>query len=134
MSEDPSSYVRVEQADGITIVRVDDPRVLSDARDTLYDLAARLAEGAEPRGVVLDLANVHVVQSIMMGVLVTFQKKVREAGGSLKLCAVDPYVQNAFKLARLDQMLEICETEREAVDALRGQGRSPWLAKLFGSK
>lgn len=134
MPADRPSYARIEERDGATIIWIVDPKLLTDAKEEFYALADRVGRAPEPRAVVLNLARVHVFQSMMLGVLINFQKRVREAGGTLKLCELDPQVRKTFALTRLDTMVDICDTESDALKAAQGKGGASWFSKMFGSK
>lgn len=63
---------------------------------------------------VLDLEQVHVVDSSGLGTIVTAFKAARKQGGSLVLLNVHPEIQSIIRLTRLDKVLAICSDENEA--------------------
>jgi anti-anti-sigma factor len=69
--------------------------------------ANRLAEDP-PRGdVVLDFAGVQFVGSEELGALVALNRKVRGAGGKLRLVNVEPPISGVFAVTRLDTILDV---------------------------
>jgi len=134
MSQDQGLYSRSVPADGITTITVSDPSLLSDEKEALYGLIRRPDGATGPGQVVLNLAGISAFKSVMLGVLINFQKKLRELGGSLKLCGLDPHVADMFRLIHLDQMFEIHATEREAVEAFQNKDRPGLISRLFGAK
>jgi anti-sigma B factor antagonist len=134
MSQDPPFYSLSEHADGITTITVSDPSLLSDEKEALYGLLDRPDGAAGPGQVVLNLEGIRAFKSVMLGVLINFQKKLRELGGSLKLCGLDPHVTDMFRLIHLDEMFEIHATEREAVEAFQNKDRPGLMSRFFGAK
>ena len=69
--------------------------------------ANRLAENP-PRGdVVLDFAGVQFVGSEELGALVALNRKVRGAGGRLRLVNVEPPISGVFAITRLDTIIDV---------------------------
>jgi anti-sigma B factor antagonist len=132
MLPDASQYYEWEGTGGPTVIRVLDPLLLAEQKDLFYGLVDRLANAPEPRQVALNLANLHVIRSTMIGVLINFQRKLKDAGGSVKLCCIDPDVLNVFNLTRMDQIFDIRKSERDAIDAFQGRSRGGWISRIFG--
>ena len=68
--------------------------------------------------VVLDMGNVHLVNSGFMSVLIDFNRTARDAGGRLVLCNVGQEVQKLINMLHLTKLLTICESLDEAIAAL----------------
>jgi anti-anti-sigma factor len=113
MDEEPlaSHYFRVEHQDGVAVVIFDD--ISPDAREPIYGLA----ENQGLTRIVIDLSDILALSSYALGILANFQNKVRAAGGSLKLCGVNPNLAQLFRLTKFDQIFEIYGTREEALNA-----------------
>jgi anti-anti-sigma factor len=137
MVGDASEFFRLEQTDGVLVVTALGAEISPEARDPLYAIGERLADAAEPRRMVLSLAGVKTLNSATIGVLINFQKRVRDAGGSLKICRLDPYVRNIFRLTKMDLLFDLHDTEQDAIAAFRVKARGPspsWVSRFFGGK
>jgi anti-sigma B factor antagonist len=55
--------------------------------------------------------------SIMLGKLITLDKKVKARGGKLKLCRLRPEFYSVFAIAKLDKVFDIKADEDETVDS-----------------
>jgi len=78
--------------------------------------AALLAECAKhPPALIIDLGDVHYMDSSGVGVLVQVYQKMKAAGGKLRLVRVRDRVRGIIEITRLDQYFEIFESEEEAV-------------------
>lgn len=120
MSQDASGHFLISRAEGVTVITIVDSQLVLANRDRLYDLANKLVDAPQPRWVVLNMSRVTAFQSLALGILIHFQKRVRENGGSLKLCCLDPLIVEALRLSRVHAAFEISRTEREAIDGFLG--------------
>jgi anti-anti-sigma factor len=77
----------------------------------------RLAESPGHRRFVLHLGQVHCLSSAMLGKLIAFDRKVKQAGGELTLCSLASDLSATFDRMRLDRVFRICPTEQEALGA-----------------
>ena len=139
MSEADSPYALRERPDGITVVTLFDDQVLSEGRGHIYTVLDRLgpSAGKAKKRIVLSLINVKAINSAAIGVLINFQKRVKDAHGSLRLCDIDPYIHNVLSLTKVDQVLRLYPTENEAVASFGqaperpGPGGPSWLSRIF---
>jgi anti-anti-sigma factor len=69
--------------------------------------ANRLAAGLPAGEIELDFAGVQFVGSEELGALVTLNRKVRGAGGKLRLVNVEPPISGVFAITRLDTILDV---------------------------
>jgi anti-anti-sigma factor len=67
-----------------------------------------------PRLVVLDLAQLEFVSSVAFCALIVFRQDIVRAGGSIRITAMQPLVEEAFTVLRLHSLFEVCETVEEA--------------------
>lgn len=133
MTRDLAQYVEMSDSEGTTIIRVVDPQVLSDDNEALYSLADGTAGRMLSSQVVLSLEHVRSLKSVMLATLINFQKKIKEKGGSLKICSIDPDVLRLFELTHMDQLLDLRKDEKEALESFRSPSAG-WLSRLFGSR
>jgi anti-anti-sigma factor len=90
------------------------------------ELTATIREH-KPRLCVLDLKRVTVISSLGVGVVVSLLKRVREQGGELVLCGLNPMVEEVFHLCQLiatDDNLGGLKSRRTLEEALAAHGPS----------
>ena len=88
---------------------------------TVPTISAQLASAiATSPTIVLDLADVHFVDSSALGILVQYMKRCRTQGGELYLCALCKSVQIVFELTRMNQSFTIVADTNAAYQALAG--------------
>jgi anti-sigma B factor antagonist len=69
--------------------------------------------------IIVDLSEVPYLDSAALGVLVDAVRRVREFNGAIYLLAPTPFVRRAFDITRLIKIFRVCETEEEALTAIR---------------
>ncbi len=87
----------------------------ADVTREFQRLVADLADSGENE-LVVDLANVRVVESIFLGALVATAHMLRASGGDLRLCSVGRDVRTIMQLSGIDKVIEISDS---VADALR---------------
>lgn len=65
----------------------------------------------------LSFLNVDYFSSALLGTLIILSKKVAENGGTFKLCSINPSIYQMFVLTKLDQIFEIYEDEKKALQS-----------------
>lgn len=80
------------------------------------DLMAQVDKG-EHR-IVLDLARLDYISSAGLRVVLLLAKKLKQSGGALILCDIQPNVREVFEISGFLSILKVCATRAEAVAAL----------------
>jgi anti-sigma B factor antagonist len=89
-----------------------DPVVLERVGQAVY----RLVDVEDRRLIVLDFEQVEYLSSQAIGIVLTMNKKLSELKHtSLVLCGVGPKLMELIKITRLDKVLKIKPSQREAV-------------------
>lgn len=96
-----------------TVVEVDGQLIVGNRQDLKDKVLARLEEGA--RNFVIDFARTGYIDSSGLGVLVSVSKKIREAGGELRLASLSEDLQTLFELTKLDTLFQIRDDLEEAL-------------------
>lgn len=89
-----------------------DAVVLEEIAQELY----RLVDEEDRRKIVLDFERVEYLSSQAIGIVMTMHKKLSGLKNSkLVLCSIGPKLAELLKITRLDRVLTIKPTQREAV-------------------
>jgi anti-sigma B factor antagonist len=112
-----STHFTVQPFDKFSVVEfrtasLMDPIILESIGQELY----RLVDAEDRRRLVLDFEKVEYLSSQAIGIILTLNKKL----GSLKhsklvLCGVGPKLLELLRITRLDKILTVKPTQREAV-------------------
>ena len=101
---------------GVLVVSVDGQLVVAN-RQELKQMVLKALEEGESRFVV-DFSGTGYIDSSGLGVLVSVSKKIREAGGELRLCGLNEDLRMLFELTKLDTLFTINESRTEAIGSL----------------
>jgi anti-anti-sigma factor len=81
----------------------------------------------DPRGysrtIVLNLQAAEYIDSSGIAWLLAWERRTRQAGGALALCALPPQVSEVLRICRMDQVLTIWPDEAAARAAVAGRGK-----------
>jgi anti-sigma B factor antagonist len=98
---------------GVTVVTVEGQLVVGN-RQELKDLVADALDKGERR-ILIDFSQTGYIDSSGLGALVSISKRVREAGGELRLSGLNEDLRSLFELTKLDTLFAIAETPQQAL-------------------
>jgi anti-sigma B factor antagonist len=107
----------VQQVENYTVIEFKnaslmDPVELENIGQSLY----RLVDAEDKRRIVMDFEKVQYLSSQAIGIVLTMNKKLGALKNSkLVLCSVGPKLAELIRITRLDKILTIKPTQREAV-------------------
>ena len=105
---------RVSRDDGgATVVRVDGQLIVGN-RQELKDLIGSALEAGD-RKFLIDFAGAGYIDSSGLGALVGLSRRVREAGGELRLSGLNEDLRSLFELTKLDTLFAIADTPEQAL-------------------
>ena len=115
------SLVQTEEVDGIVEAKLLCARILDEPTIKVIgeQLQALVVDRSSPQ-MILDFSEVKHLSSSALGMLITLNNRIREAGGALCLAAIDGPILDVFRITKLDRLLDIFETTADARNAARG--------------
>jgi anti-sigma B factor antagonist len=120
VAKEKTPRLRVAAIGGATVVELTDRRILdevsiSEIGEQLFSMVVR---AAAPK-FVLDFSGVAHMSSSALGMLITLHKRVREKGGELRLCGIQPAIMEVFVITRLNEIFSIASTKEQALETLQ---------------
>ncbi|MBN2023704.1 MAG: STAS domain-containing protein [Pirellulales bacterium] len=110
--------LEVNEVGDVTVVRFRDQKILDDLNiQELGRELARLVEVENRARLLLNFASVEFLSSAALGKLITLDKKVKAAGGTLRLCCIQPEIFEVFVITKLNRVFDIKENEADALAA-----------------
>ena len=115
-----STHFTVQPVEKFTVVEFKtpslmDPQILEEIGQELY----RLVDEEDRRRVVLDFEKVQYLSSQAIGIVLNLNKKLAALKNSkFVLCGVGPKLLELLKITRLDRILTVKPTQKEAVKVL----------------
>ncbi len=110
-----SFTVRKNDEKGVVVIGVDGQLIVGN-RHELKQKVVDAMESGEAQ-FVIDFAVTGYIDSSGLGALVSLSKKIREAGGDLRLSGLNDDLRTLFELTKLDTLFTICESVEEAIAA-----------------
>jgi len=107
----------IEEVNGVTIARFTDKKILDESNiQIIGNQLFSLVDDDHLQKIVLDFTNVEYLSSAALGKLITMDKKVKAAGGKLRLCSIRSDIKEVFKITRLDKLFQIADDRDKAIE------------------
>ena len=106
-------FSQTKDSSGVLVVQVDGQLIVGN-RHELKDLIQAGLEKGERR-LLIDFSRTGYIDSSGLGALVSISKRVREAGGDLRLSGLNDDLRSLFELTKLDTLFAITETPEQAL-------------------
>jgi anti-sigma B factor antagonist len=106
-----SEHFRVEEIDGVSVVSLAGPQILSEAGGDLNSLA----ESGGHEGLLLDFRDVQFLSSKALAMLISLRRKVDAAGGRLRLCGLSPDLLELLRLTQADDLFEVFDARQDGI-------------------
>ncbi len=107
----------LEEVSDVTIARFTDKKILDESNiQIIGNQLFNLVDDDHRQKIILDFTNVEYLSSAALGKLITMEKKVKAAGGKLRLCAIRPDIKEVFKITRLDKLFQIVDDREKALE------------------
>jgi anti-sigma B factor antagonist len=105
----------LERMDDIAIVTVDGQLVVTNRQEFKQAILDAVEQGA--RLVVVDFSTSGYIDSSGLGALVSLSRRLRDAGGDLRLVGLNEDLRTLFELTRLDALFPLYATRADALAA-----------------
>jgi anti-sigma B factor antagonist len=102
-----------EKIDEIIIIHMKGKLTISNAEDLLSELDSLINQ--KENKFVLDMSEIDFVDSIGLGAIVRFWKKLLKIDGQVKLSNLKPKITTMFQLTRIDNILQIYNSYKDAI-------------------
>lgn len=110
--------IDVTKSGDISVVTFRDRKILDET--AIQELGAELfglVELDNRKAILLDFAGVEFLSSAALGKLITFDRKVKNSKGRLKMCGVAPGILEVFQVTKLNKVFDIRPDAAEALAA-----------------
>jgi len=107
----------VQQVENFTVVEFRQPSLMDPVElESIGQSLYKLVDEQDQRKIILDFEKVTYLSSQAIGIVLTMNKKLASLPHSkLVLCGVGPKLMELIKITRLDRILTIKPSQREAV-------------------
>lgn len=116
-------HILPTQVGDVTCVSLVKHRLAEDELVQMADeVLGLIAGGCRKMVFSLGPGALECLYSVFLSKLVTFQRVMREHGGTLKLCDVTPEVREVFQACRLDDLFDFAPDQPAALAAFAQDG------------
>ena len=107
----------VQQIEKFTVIEFKSPSLMDPLElEQIGQQLYRLVDEEDRRKIILDFEKVQYLSSQAIGIVLTMNKKLGSLKNSkLVLCGVGPRLMELLKITRLDRLLTVKPTQREAL-------------------
>src|SRR3954467_3493299 len=118
--QQPEVPFTVSQVEKFTVVEFKNPSLMDPLElEAIGQQLYKLVDEQDKRKIVLDFEKVQYLSSQAIGIVLTMNKKLGGLSNSkLVLCGVGPRLLELLKITRLDRLLTIKPTQREATKVI----------------
>jgi anti-sigma B factor antagonist len=106
------------ETDGITIVALEGSVLGGPDATALNDTLHKLVEKKKKK-IVLNLAEVHTMNSSGLTMLIGAMTTVRNAGGNLKIAAASKKIESLLVITKLSTVFELHPTVKKAISSFQ---------------
>ena len=107
------SFSQTKDASGVAVLQVEGQLIVGNRQELKELVQAALDQGE--RRLLIDFSRTGYIDSSGFGALVSISKKIREAGGELRLSGLNEDLRSLFELTKLDTLFAIAETPQQAL-------------------
>jgi anti-sigma B factor antagonist len=107
------SFSQTKDASGVAVLQVEGQLIVGNRQELKELVQAALDQGE--RRLPIDFSRTGYIDSSGLGALVSISKKIREAGGELRLSGLNEDLRSLFELTKLDTLFAIAETPQQAL-------------------
>jgi anti-sigma B factor antagonist len=107
------SFSQTKDTSGVAVLQVEGQLIVGNRQELKELVQAALDQGE--RRLLIDFSRTGYIDSSGLGALVSISKKIREAGGELRLSGLNEDLRSLFELTKLDTLFAIAETPQQAL-------------------
>ena len=106
-------FSQTKDRSGVAVLQVEGQLIVGN-RQELKDLVQSALDRGERR-ILIDFSRTGYIDSSGLGALVSISKRIREAGGELRLSGLNDDLRSLFELTKLDTLFNIADTREAAL-------------------
>ena len=107
------AFTQTKDQSGVAVLQVEGQLIVGN-RQELKDLVQAALDRGERR-LLIDFSRTGYIDSSGLGALVSISKRIREAGGELRLSGLNEDLRSLFELTKLDTLFSIADTSQQAL-------------------
>ncbi len=107
------------EQDGAAIATLNAESVSLAELETIASMLREHVASRRPQRLIIDLSRVRFLSSMMLGLLVDTWRRLREYGGRMRICGLQPHLMRVFRVTHLDRIFEFSPDCAQALEWFR---------------
>ena len=103
----------------VTIISLDAAAISTSGIDPIAQALREIIDQQHPKKVAIDFSRVRFLSSMMLGLLVDTWRRMKEYGGRIQICGIDPQLMRVFRITHLDKIFEFSGDLDSALEAMK---------------
>jgi anti-sigma B factor antagonist len=116
------TLVEFSVQDEILIASLDTATISISGIDSISQALREVITQQRPQNLIIDFTRVRFLSSLMLGLLVDIWRRMKEYGGRVRICGIDPQLTRVFRITHLDRIFEFSADPAGAVEAMKSNG------------
>ena len=119
------STLLTRNEEDVLLVYFQDTGIIDESRiqSLGQDLINLINNGSQDK-ILLNLENVSLMSSAMIGKLILFGKKCKSSNVDLRICGINQNIKEVFDLMKLEKIFKVSDDEAQAITAF---GKKGWF-------
>ncbi len=116
--------VKSKMVDDVLLVGFGQSKLLDESviQEVGDQLTQMITEAADSKKILLTFHGVQFMSSAMLGKLVIFGKKCKQADIDLKLCSIPDDIMEVFRITKMNKAFDIQKDEEKGLKAFNKKG------------
>ncbi len=117
VTDQPIKPFIVNKQGQISVLRLKDLMHEQQAVTQLKHDVRQMIEGTDKPRLILDMQDVNRISSMMLGVIMALNLRVKRQDGEMRMCHIQPDIMLAFSLVKLDVIVSLDDTLEDSYEA-----------------
>lgn len=113
------TLVEFSVQDEIMVASLDAAVIHTSGIDPIAHTLREAIDKHRPADLIIDFTRVRFLSSTMLGLLVDIWRRMKEYGGRIRICGIDPQLTRVFRITHLDRIFEFSTDQASAVEAMK---------------
>lgn len=114
-----SDLLKIGEHDGMTVASIQAETLTLSELETVASLLRNYILQKRPDRLILDFSRLRFLSSMMLGLLVDTWRRLKDYGGRMRICGLQPNLMRVFRVTHLDRIFEFSPDCDDALEAFR---------------
>lgn len=114
-----TEMLHIEIVEEVTVIGLTTSSIIGvDVLEVIARQLREMVNSAATTKLVIDFSNVSFFSSQMLGLLVDLWRRLKETGGKLVICGINPQLTRVFRITHLDKLFTFYPDKQTAISGI----------------